>query len=269
MTNEEVLKKNGEKKFDVVLQNPPYSGSTHLKFLEKTIEIADKVISVQPADWIFKDKYNNISKHIKDLEYFKGNDFRTIFGIQSNSGGIFVCDEEGGYDIEKLRQPFPIKTIREHTKTTFKDKHVDDYDGNGIFVPLKLMTSDWDKNKNYMLDKLGILQDGKTLDGTYYKEKRNKNKDRWCGGIYFNTLKEAENFVKYIESDFFVKYVNYTHISSRYILKDYPFLDDYTKEWTNEMIYNYFKLSEKEIKEIENYKITNDFIVREDFINEI
>ena len=32
--------------------NPPYDRSMHLKFLEKTIEIADNVVSIQPTRWI-------------------------------------------------------------------------------------------------------------------------------------------------------------------------------------------------------------------------
>ena len=40
---------NNNKKFDVVLMNPPYNRSMHLKFLEKTIQIGDNVISIQPV----------------------------------------------------------------------------------------------------------------------------------------------------------------------------------------------------------------------------
>ena len=39
-------------KFDIILSNPPYSGSLHLKFLEKTIKIADNVVSIQPTRWL-------------------------------------------------------------------------------------------------------------------------------------------------------------------------------------------------------------------------
>ena len=34
------------------------------------------------------------------------------------------------------------------------------------------MTATWDKNKDFIVDKLGILIDGKTSDGTFYKNKR-------------------------------------------------------------------------------------------------
>lgn len=242
-------------KFDICIQNPPFSGQLHLKFLKKVSEISKTVVSIQPSDWVQKGKNPELINRIKDIEFIDGETFRNIFNIQSNGGGIFILDENGGYDTSNLRQKFPIDKIKSNIKTTFKDVNNKIYNEKGIFVPLKLMTAEWDKNKNYIVDKIGILINSKTLDGIYYKEKRNKNKDRKCGGIYFNTLKEAENFVKYTETDFFVKLVNYLHISSRYLLKDYPFLDDYTHEWTDIMLYNYFKLTPDEIQQIKDYKI--------------
>ena len=114
-------------KFDIILSNPPYSNTLHLKFLEKYCEIAKNVISIQPADWIFKNGKDKIKSHIKDLEYYTGEEFRKIFGIQNTGGGIFICDENGGFDISSLRQKFPIKKIQENIKVSFKDKYVDDY----------------------------------------------------------------------------------------------------------------------------------------------
>ena len=40
------------KKIDFILMNPPYDRSMHLKFLEKTIQIGDNVISIQPVRWL-------------------------------------------------------------------------------------------------------------------------------------------------------------------------------------------------------------------------
>lgn len=253
MSNSDIIKKNGGKKFDVVLMNPPYDKNLHLKFLEKVHGISNNTISVQPADWLFKNKYESLKKDISDVELISGEDFRKIFGIQSNKGGIFVLNT-GGFDIDSLRPKFPINKIVENTTKTFKDVNVLNYDENGIFVPLKLMTSEWDKNKDYIVDKLGILIDGKTLDGVYYKEKRNRNKNRPCGGIYFDTLEEAQNFVNYTKTDFFIKLVNFTHISSRYLLKHYPFLT-YKEKWTDEKLYKVFNLTGDEIQQIKNYKL--------------
>ena len=66
------------KKFNIVLMNPPYARSLHLKFLEKTIKIADNVVSIQPVRWLEEkvgrykknsayNKYKeSIAKYIKD-----------------------------------------------------------------------------------------------------------------------------------------------------------------------------------------------------------
>ena len=49
-------------KFDIVLMNPPYAGSLHLKFLEKCIEIGEKVVSVQPATFLINTRKNGKAK---------------------------------------------------------------------------------------------------------------------------------------------------------------------------------------------------------------
>ena len=58
MKNEEILKMNNGKKFDVILMNPPYAKGLGDKFLEKTLELADKNITIQPIMWLFGKKQN-------------------------------------------------------------------------------------------------------------------------------------------------------------------------------------------------------------------
>ena len=60
-------KKTGVKHFDICLMNPPYSGTLHLQFLDKVIGICDKVISIEPANWI------------KPLQYRKPTTEQKIF----------------------------------------------------------------------------------------------------------------------------------------------------------------------------------------------
>ena len=67
MKNEEILKENNGKKFDVVLMNPPYGMRTdtiHLKFVDKCLNICNKQVVVMPFKFISKeskiyDKYKN------------------------------------------------------------------------------------------------------------------------------------------------------------------------------------------------------------------
>ena len=98
---QQLLNMNNGKKFDVVLMNPPYDKNLHLKFLEKTIEIADNVVNISPHDWLtnkfaktekskfrhdFREKY---SKYIEDLEIISPEDFNKYFGT-SNWFGVAI-----------------------------------------------------------------------------------------------------------------------------------------------------------------------------------
>ena len=270
---EELEKKTGVKKFDICLMNPPYSGTLHLQFLDKVIGICDKVISIEPANWIKPLQYRkptteqkNILNKISDFESIPGEKARSLFNAQMQDLGIYTCTKEGGYDYSTLYTKFPVNKIIEKITDSFKTVNEVNYNEKGIFVPLKLMTAEWDKNKDKIIDKLGILKDGKTLDGYYFKEKRNRNKDRPCGGIHFNTINEAKNFVNCMNTDFFIKFINATHIKPRYILSEIPFLgnvkwscksgeiDGYKNEITDEMLYEYYKLTTEEINDIKNYE---------------
>ena len=86
-----------DKRFSVCIQNPPYNRDLHLKFLEKTIEIADNVVSVQPSGWLtdtfanekrsnFKKYENTILKHLADIEIYDWMDASIMFGIISHQG---------------------------------------------------------------------------------------------------------------------------------------------------------------------------------------
>ena len=271
---EELEKKTGVKRFDICIQNPPYAGTLHLQFLEKVIQISNKTVSIQPANWIKPLQYRkptNIQKNILDklidFENISGENAREIFSAQMQNLGIYICDKNGGYDYSTLYTKFPVNKIIEKITDSFKTVNEVNYNEKGIFVPLKLMTAEWDKNKDKIIDKLGILKDGKTLDGYYFKEKRNRNKERPCGGIHFDTINEAKNFVNCMNTDFFIKFINATHIKPRYILSEIPFfgnvkwtgksgeIDGYKNEITDEMLYEYYKLTTEEIKNIKKYDI--------------
>ena len=47
MTNEEIQNKNGGKKFDICLMNPPFSGSLHLEFLDKLTDLCEKTYKLE------------------------------------------------------------------------------------------------------------------------------------------------------------------------------------------------------------------------------
>ena len=98
MTNEEILKKNGGRRYDVCLMNPPYSNTEQyldMKFVQKCNEIANKVISVQPAQKIILSSKTTdplfTSLNFKEYEMFDAN---KAFNISSTwkIGAIYVFD---------------------------------------------------------------------------------------------------------------------------------------------------------------------------------
>ena len=84
---------NNNKKFDVVLMNPPYDKGLHIKFLKKVSKISNKIISIQPITWLQKAALFN--KNLEDIycdkveiipiddtaKYFPNTNIRTELGI--------------------------------------------------------------------------------------------------------------------------------------------------------------------------------------------
>ena len=72
MDNKEVLKENGGKKFDIVLMNPPYQSGLGESFLNKVLDISDKIISIQPIAWLIAKKQSKrLTEKIDNYEGIK------------------------------------------------------------------------------------------------------------------------------------------------------------------------------------------------------
>ena len=240
--------------FDHIIMNPPYDKNLHLKILSEAMKHSTDVVNLSPNFYEDYKKLDGVPV-ASYIDVIPRDEASTLFGGIQLPFNLSIQHYVRGQEDKTLLTRFMSEDYKKFSKIqfekSFKDVFVSDYDGKGIFVPLKLMTATWDKNKDHIVDKIGILVDGKTLDGTYYKDARNRNKDRPCGGIKFDTLEEAKAFVSYTESSFFIRWVKAFHTNSRYILSEYPFMPTYTHPWTDEMLYEYFDLTEKEIKEIE------------------
>ena len=107
MKNEEILKENDHKRFDIVLMNPPYSsiengGYLDIKFIDKCTDISNKVISIQPGKMasnakIYRTYFDR--KHIKSIDLITPQE---AFGINSLGSwkyvGIYYVDSNNKYD---------------------------------------------------------------------------------------------------------------------------------------------------------------------------
>ena len=287
--NNEILDMNNGKKFDVILMNPPYDRSMHLKFLEKTIEIADNVVSVQPVRWleevVGKDKKksaynkyeNSISKHIKDLEVILSNDAKNLFGILLPTNiGIFVCDNNGGFNYKALSENSIIEKIIKHAKTNKCELEFNKKDGYRVRVPfIAAGKAQGSGDRGPVLTELPVkdivFKNGKYNDKWWYeyymKNQHSKTTEEITSSIKFNSEEEGHNFVKSLKTDF-VRYVESylivdVHIDNSKILwmgnSKHPRTGSlgYIDEWTNEDFEMFFNLTEDEIDLYKTY--INDF----------
>lgn len=118
MNNEDILKENGGKKFDVVLMNPPYSkvnpgDGLYIDFLNKCIEISDVLISINPDPAILSHNKGNYSSKnkIKELREYVNKlhpsveQIENLFdaGIKSN---IIICKFDNNNIPEKIHVKF-------------------------------------------------------------------------------------------------------------------------------------------------------------------
>ena len=258
---QQLLNMNNGKKYDVILMNPPYAQNLHLKFLEKTIEIADNVVSVQPSGWLtdtfanekrsnFKKYENTILKHLADIEIYDWMDASIMFGIISHQGvAIFNCNKNGGYDYNSILSYGKSKKIIEIIKTHESlENHIEYNKVDGIRVRTQAIKNsapssgtiltkrykeDIRKKFSLMYDKYSCV----TVDGYGIDEPKkwwslygNKNKYTKEEGepipcsIQFNSVEEAKNFEKYCKTDFFIYCMYLSKIGVNTDFKHLPWL---------------------------------------------
>lgn len=260
--------------------NPPYDKSLHLKFLEKVIKIADNVVSVQPIRWINDPnaKYNkksalnkyeeSISKHIKDLEIIKDKDAEKLFKAGFTMDlGIYVCNKNGGFNYKELSEDKIFDGVISKMKDNIKN-HIEFSEPKNSIV-ISLITGGNNGRKSHIIDLFDTFSDykhvvydenGKRLDnGLTFRQ--NREKTAWGNvkvrgeqhNIKFNSINECINFFNYTRLDLFRYMFNKSVVDVNVHPEKLPFMDDYSKEWTNEMLYDYFDISKEDRKYISDY----------------
>ena len=235
MKNEEIVEMNNGKKFDIILSNPPYSKGLGEKFLLKYIDIADKIISVQPLTWLLtlkqnKKLTNKIDKIYANFYTFNGFayfdagidgqmaiqyiDNKKEHKILLNNNEYKKCEDIKIYDYDNdLKKIGQIKDkftdfVWDHRKVSSKDNINNNLycikipQIRGHIKPDKKnkYTEDFftviSKNDKFLVDK---LQRGKWEN---IKGVKNKNNNENCVCLAFNTEYELNNFISYLKSDF-------------------------------------------------------------------
>lgn len=232
MSNSDIMKKNGGKKFDVVLMNPPYGNRNtgdeflHHKFVEKCLNICDKQIVVMPNKLIYDTSRDKNRKHYKELydnrlitvEEYDSSLFTStnmpnvaIFTFdKTNNGTIKIIDING--NTKQLDSLLNISQYNDFEKEIIKYLKIDIKDTNNYLCQVAKNEAQLDKWLNNLIKRgktifLTVNSANGGMNGTFFsktvgkiftniEDLKNNFKERKgavCNIMLFDTFKAAEN----------------------------------------------------------------------------
>ena len=262
-------------KFDVVVGNPPYDRSLHLKILAEVMKhLSDEgeVVWLAPIRWLqdplakYKKnsalmKYENaVYQHIEDYEKINTLNGSDLFNIalNANIGTIKLCNKVHEKDL-------PGDSIVDKVIANMPDNcsnHIIYSRPMKFACVVTLITGGnngrFEKIGNWMLPKeKAFYTNDRNINGLSYKEYRDKviwgntKAKSEITHIEFDNENERNNFYESWSAKLMIylmkKECMDVHVHTKYL----PFMQDYTKPWTDERFYKYFNLTDDEIKLIE------------------
>jgi hypothetical protein len=264
------------KLFSHSIGNPPFNQMIDMKFVRLSYEIADVTCIVHPSTWLLDEKgkqksFNEtrelVKDHLESIELFNGN---KIFNIalfvpcvityinkNKKYKGIKCLDKindvalvyDNIYQINKYSSKNEYISIIEKVKVKSNISSLLDKKNklNGdFFINTAQIRGNVNKKSNHIM----MQDDFYTFITKDTKVTNEKNKHMFFS---FYTENEANNFLKYLKSDF-ARFCLSIYKSNSQLdrgeLGIIPWLD-FTQEWIDEKLYKHFDLTEEEIKFIE------------------
>ena len=245
--------------FDKIIMNPPYSGNLHLKILSKIISEYPnaEVVNLSPIRWLqdplveyknnsdFK-KFEDIRKRIENLDVIISKQAQGIFNANIwGDLGIYHITKNGGWDNKLLwkHQFFFDKVI------------IPTYLSKSNLYKKMTKRGSCDFSRPFIkVSELHGNQGGKNFYefvSSNYEIAKSETGGSCAHTFNFDTEEEAKNFWDTLHTNFY-KFINIcTKVSMNIPWCCAPWLPTYKYEWTDEMLYKYFDLTEDETKEIE------------------
>ena len=242
MKNEDIIKMNQGKKFDVILSNPPYDRTLHIKFLQKFFNLGNEIVTVQPSVWLTgQTKNKNICNIINNIgatiESIKASDYFDAIIAQPMSINYInqLKTQKIIFNGKQYNSCYDIDIISNDEYLNVFKTHINSLLTKNLMTELKaipgatLARSNYEYNQNendYIVKAAAIRGHGyaknKEINPDFYTLISNNNKivQEYFIGLFkdiknkkykgygltyywsFNTKQEAYNFYNYIRTDF-------------------------------------------------------------------
>ena len=247
-------------KFDVCIGNPPFSGKgnpLYLQILEICNTIAKNIVWICPTQWVknYKDSayLNNVKTNTcKNLiaHYHVSNPFNDA--IVANEIGIYVFGNAVQYeDYNEIRwERFGNIDLAKSICKKFEnyEDNISNHNAIDLKLPFYAKASHIRGNQDLITNK--PKWDWTTLFGKeQHSDFSNKIIHRW-NFWNFNTEAECKNFISGTETDIcmFALFISKNNnANSEGAMELIPWLNDYTHEWTEEMIAQELGLTDEEV----------------------
>lgn len=246
--------------FDHTAMNPPYNGSLHLKILKEAMQHSKEIVNLSPANQMFsgvrliKDhseikKNPELVQHIQDVDLIKPEEASAMFGA-SFAGPLMLIH----YDLTKEGKDYKEFNIIPNNFRSIFDKTVRAvYEGKYTSLWSIIKEGDCPKDKFSLTcpevhGNQGQSDWAEITSKSYEKALASKQRLGWH--LEFDTEEERKNCWKcwHLKSHMFIH--NLIKADNFNMYQWLPALD-YTHTWTDEMLYEYFGLTEDEVNEIE------------------
>ena len=237
--------------FDHIIMNPPYDKNLHLKILQEAIKHSNDIVNLSPIRWLqdplaeYKKnsdwkKFESVRSHISSLDMLTKKETDAAFGIACEPVGIYTID---GKTPVKFNHDFGKRIIE------ITEKFYSDYMNNkktAFWCPVARFHWTIGGTEYFEPFTLALSE-----NGTYAKSGWTKGLHDTYEMFYFETEDELKNFKAFLQLKSYKWILGHLLVGKRLPIDLIPMMPTYTHPWTDEMLYEYFGLTEDEIKEIE------------------